>query len=109
MTVLEKIDYLEKSLDLSERRFAKEYHIPKSLLKKWRQGKDSPKGENLAFLCEQFGLSLNDFMDDSSSISHSNKFANEHDCVAKINDNPPVCLIYEDYPREDNSRYEEVE
>lgn len=109
MTVLEKIDYLEKTLDLSERKFAKKYHVSKLLLKKWRKGQASPKGDELAYLCEQFGLSLSDFMDDNSSISYSDKYANEHECVGKVGQSTPVSLIYEDYPREDNARYEEVD
>lgn len=109
MTVLEKIDYLEKALDLSEMKFAKKYKISFFLLKKWRNGQALPKKENLAYLCEQFGLSLGDFMDDNSSISYESKYADEHACIGKVNQNKPVSLIYEDYPREDNSRYEEVD
>ena len=109
MTVIQKINYLEKSLDVTDRKFAKDYHIPYLLLKKWKSGKATPKAKDLAYLCEQFGLSLPDFMDDNSSIAYGKKYADEHDCLAKINQKKPVSLIYEDYPREDNGRYEEVD
>ena len=109
MTVIEKIDQLEKALDVNDRKFAKDFHIPFLLLKKWRSGKVRPKANELAYLCEQFGLSLTDFMDDNSSISRDQKYANEHDCIARISSEKPVSIIYEDYPREDNGRYEETD
>ncbi len=106
MTVIEKIDYLIKYLDLSERKFSKVYRIRKNIIKKWRLGQAIPKPENVKYLCEQFNLSVQDFLDDNSSINVQGCYADEHKCVGQISPNP-VEGISEDYPVEDNFRYEE--
>lgn len=106
MTVIEKIDYLIKYLDIPERVFAKKFRIRKNIIKKWRLGQAVPKPENVNYLCEQFDLSTQDFLDESSSINIKGCYADEHKCVRKISTLAQEGLN-EDYPNEDNSRYEE--
>lgn len=106
MTVIEKIDYLIKYLDLPERVFSKKFRIRKNIIKKWRQGIATPKPENVAYLCEQFDFSVSDFLDESSSIDVNGCYADEHKCVRKITSNNEEGQS-EDFPHEDNFRYEE--
>ncbi len=107
MTVVEKVDYLLKCLDLTERQFAKKYRIRKNVISKWRQGVSSPKPENVNYLCDKFGLSVSDFLDESSTLDISQKYADEHRIIGKFNVNSIEANNNEDYPNEDNSRYEE--
>lgn len=108
MTVIEKVDYLLKCLDLTERQFAKKYRIRKNVISKWRQGTLSPKSENVAYLCDKFGLSISDFLDESSTLDINKKYADEHRILGKIRANEEH-INSEDFPNEDNSRsrYEE--
>lgn len=106
MTVVEKVDYLLKCLDLTERQFAKKYRIRKNVISKWRKGTLSPKPENVNYLCDKFGLSLSDFLDESSTLDISQKYADEHRILGKFNASAEA-TNNEDFPNEDNSRYEE--
>lgn len=106
MTVVDKIDYLIRSLDISERQFLRKYHIRHSSVKKWRNSSLKPCKSELIYLCDCFDLSIDDFMDDTSTISYLDIKDDEHLCAkkkqAEIND-----TVNEDYPFEDNARYEE--
>lgn len=106
MTIIEKIDYLIKSLDISERQFSKKYHIHHSLIKKWRNSTLKPCKSDLSFLCDEFDLSIDDFMNDSSSISYLDIKKGEHLCARKPQEEIKN-TVSEDYPFEDNARYEE--
>jgi len=106
MTVVEKVDYLIKYLDLPEWKFAKKYRIRKNVIRKWRNGEALPKPENVKYLCEKFGLSIEDFLDDNSSIDIRGCYADEHRILGKIKKEEHNG-ISEDYPHEDNFRYEE--
>ncbi len=106
MTVIEKVDYLLKCLDLSERQFAKKYRIRKNIITKWREGQATPKRENVAYLCDKFNLSVEDFLDDNSTLDISAKYADEHKILGKIKLNEST-FNNEDFPNEDNARYEE--
>ena len=106
MTVVEKVDYLIKRLDLTEKEFSKKYRIRKNIIKKWRSGEATPKPENVRYLCDKFGLSIEDFLDNDSTLDRA-AFANEHRVVGKVDPKKKTVLIHEDYPQEDNSRYEE--
>ena len=106
MTVVEKIDYLLKRLDLTEKQFSIRYRIRKHTIEKWRKGEALPKRENVEYLCKCFNLSVGDFLDDDSSLKLDGCFADEHKILGQI-DQQQDCDFSEDYPREDNSRYEE--
>ncbi len=106
MTVIEKVDYLLKCLGLTERQFAKKYRIRKNIINKWRIGAAYPKAENVAYLCNKFGLSVEDFLDDNSTLDINAKYADEHRILGKIRSNE-TNFNNEDFPNEDNSRYEE--
>ena len=56
MTVVEKIDYLLKRLDLTEKQFSIRYRIRKHTIEKWRKGEALPKRENVEYLCKCFNL-----------------------------------------------------
>lgn len=105
MTVVEKIDYLIKHLDMPEKAFAKKYRIRKNIISKWRTGEALPKPENVAFLCEKFGFEINDFLDSNSSLDNHSLASNEHIVLGKKSQTQAG--INEDYPPEDNARYEE--
>lgn len=107
MTVVEKVDFLIKKLDLTEKEFSRKYRIRKNIIKKWRTGEAQPKPENVRYLCDKFGLSVEDFLDSDSSLDMHNHFANEHKVVSKMTSSKKKAAISEDYPHEDNSRYEE--
>lgn len=106
MTVVEKVDYLIKCLGLTERQFAKKYRIRKNIISKWRQGLAYPKRDNVQYLCEQFEISVEDFLDDNSTLDINSKYADEHHIVGKYRKEEPIG-VNEDFPPEDNSRYEE--
>ena len=107
MTVVEKVDFLIKKLDLTEKEFSRKYRIRKNIIKKWRSGEATPKPENVRYLCDKFGLSVEDFLDNDSSLDMHNYFANEHRVVGKANSSKNRSAVSEDFPHEDNSRYEE--
>ncbi len=106
MTVIEKVDYLIKHLDLNEKQFAKKFRIRKNVISKWRAGALSPKPENIKYLCEKFGFELNDFLDDNSTLDFKDSNKNKH-VILGIKKVHNESAVSEDYPHEDNSRYEE--
>lgn len=106
MTVVEKIDYLIRSVDIPERKFARKYHIRHSNIKKWRNSSLKPCKSELFYLCDCFNLSIDDFMDDTSTISYIDIKDNEHLCAKKTHEEIGN-TVNEDYPFEDNARYEE--
>ena len=105
MTFLEKISFIQNNLHLNDYAFCTRYRIKISYLKKWRKGLLKPTENDIKWLCNSFNLDVNDFLDDSSTLSKKIK-EGEHPCKTKPVQEKPNS-IYEDYVREDNSRYEE--
>ena len=105
MVFLEKISFIQNKLHLNDYAFCTRFRIKISYLKKWRKGLLKPSSEDVKWVCNHFHLDANDFLDDTSTLSEKvNK--GEHPCKTKPVEEKPN-TIYEDYVREDNSRYEE--
>jgi len=105
MKFLEKIAFIEEKLNFNDLAFCARYKIKLGSLKKWRNGQASPTPKDVKFICKDFNLDVNDFLDDSSTLL-DNVLEGEHPCATKpLPDRDNV--IYEDFVREDNSRYEE--
>jgi len=105
MKFLEKIAFIEGKMNISDGAFCARYKMKYSLLKKWRAGQGAPTPKDVKYLCKEFNLDVEDFLDDTSTLAREVK-EGEHPCKVKpIEDRDNV--IYEDYVREDNSRYEE--
>ena len=105
MKFLEKIAFIENKLHLNDYAFCTRFRIKISYLKKWRKGLLTPTTEDVKWVYNYFNLDANDFLNDSSTLSKEVKDG-EHPCATK----PHVERkneVYEDYAREDNSRYEE--
>ena len=105
MKFLEKIAFIEKQLHLNDFAFCSRFRIKISVLKKWRKAQLAPTPSDVVWACNYFNLDVNDFLNDSSTLSKEIKDG-EHPCatlphVEKKNE------VYEDYAREDNPRYEE--
>ena len=105
MKFLEKIAFIQNKLHLNDYAFCTRFRIRISVLKKWRKGLITPTANDVKWVCVYFNLDAKDFMNDSSTLSKDVKDG-EHPCatvphIEKRNE------IYEDYAREDNSRYEE--
>ena len=107
MTVLEKVLFLQKSYNLNDRAFCSRFRIKYGLLKKWKDGSVKPESKYLFFLCCELELDINDFMSDDSTLSKEGMKNNEHLCKVHKKNQPIESEILEDFPREDNSRYEE--
>jgi len=105
MVFLEKVAFIQKSLHLNDYAFCTRFRIKISYLKKWRKGLLSPTLDDVKWVCNYFHLDENDFLDDSSTLSKKVE-KDEHPCKVKPIDEKPN-TIYEEYVREDNSRYEE--
>ncbi len=74
-------------------------------MKKLMDGRFQPQLRNVVEICKEFKLDPNDFLDNTSTIAKEVK-EGEHPCkFVKPADRDQV--IYEDFAREDNSRYEE--
>lgn len=106
MTVIEKIDYLINKLNISEKQFAKTYRIRRNLILKWRNNQLAPKIENVSYLCDKFNFEVDDFLDSKSTLDSQSCPNNEHKIKVKQN-SQNNSSINEDYPHEDNARYEE--
>jgi len=105
MTVLEKLEFLAKSYGLSEHKFLQKCHVHYGLMKKIRNGyKVSAK--DVKKLCKILDFDVNDFIDESSSLKHELK-EGEHFIKKASPTNIPAHAVLEDFPHEDNSRYEE--
>ena len=105
MNFLEKIAFIEEKLRLNDYEFCTRFRIRISVLKKWRKHQLAPTKEDIKWVCNYFNVDATDFLNDSSTLSKKVK-EGEHPCASKAfveKEN----VIYEDYAREDNSRYEE--
>lgn len=107
MTVLEKVIFLQKSYNLNDRSFCSRFRIKYGLLKKWKNKSLEPEAKYLFYLCCELELDINDFMSNDSTLSKENMKENEHICKAHKKAKQVDSEILEDFPREDNSRYEE--
>ena len=105
MTFLEKIAFLEDSLHFNDGAFCARYKIKLGLLKKWKANQAKPTIKDIRYICMDFNLDATDFLDDSSTLSKDIK-KGEHPCATKPVEEK-ANTIYEDFVREDNSRYEE--
>lgn len=105
MTLLEKILFLQKAMNLDDHEFSTRFHIKVGNFRKFKIGKISLQKNSIQEICLEFNLDFDDFMDDSSTLDKEAK-ANEHICklVPKVIKGE---TILEDFAREDNSRYEE--
>ena len=105
MKFLEKVAFIEENLRLNDYAFCTRFRIKISLLKKWRKELLAPTAEDVKWVCDYFNLDANDFLNDLSTLSKEIK-EEEHPCASKpfVDRND---VVYEDYSREDNSRYEE--
>ena len=101
MITIEKIDFILKTTRWSEKRFARKFFLQKDALDRWHLGEDIHE-KDVQNICKYFRLDPKDFLDDTKNIflKSTNKF-----CEFSLNEeeieNP------EDYPHEDNARYEE--
>ena len=105
MKFLEKIAFIQKQLHLNDFAFCSRFRIKISVLKKWRKAQSTPTEKDVVWVCNYFNLDASDFLNDKSTLAKEIKDG-EHPCATK----PHVEKkneIYEDYTREDNSRYEE--
>lgn len=101
MTTIEKIDFIMKTLKWSEKRFSKKFYLHKDALTKWRNHEVDPTEKDVKNICKYFHLEVNEFLDNERIIflKNTDKF-----CNFSLNEEE---VISEDYPFEDNSRYEE--
>ena len=106
MTVLEKVLFLQKSYNLNDRAFCSRFRIKYGLLKKWKANVVTPESKYLFYLCCELELDINDFMSNNSTLSKDNIKENEHMCKVHQKEHSDN-VVLEDFPREDNSRYEE--
>jgi len=105
MVFLEKVAFIQNSLHLNDYAFCTRFRIKISNLKKWRKGLLAPTTNDVQWVCNYFNLDATDFLDDSSTLSKKVE-EGEHPCKIKpVVEKPNT--IYEEYAREDNSRYEE--
>lgn len=98
-----KIEFLQESLKLNDKQFAVKYKIRLSTLKSWKKGL-KPELKDVIEICKDYHLDPKDFVSDQSTLI--NPKGNEHLC-ATIPREDKSNTIYEDFAREDNSRYEE--
>ena len=105
MKFLEKITFIQNKLHLNDYAFCTRFRIKISNLKKWRKNLLKPTENEVQWVCNYFSLDVKDFLDDSSTLAKTVKDG-EHPCLVKPKEEKPN-VIYEDYQREDNSRYEE--
>lgn len=105
MTVLEKLEFLAKSYGLTEHKFLQKYHAHYGLMKKLRGGYVA-QASDVKKLCRILDFDINDFLDDASSVSRDLK-KGEHFVKKASPQKEYKDVVLEDYPHEDNSRYEE--
>ena len=103
MKTIEKIDFIIKTTKWSKRRFTKKFYLPKDALDKWYAGEE-PKENDVRNICKYFRLDIKDFLNDNLNIflMCTDKF-----CVFSLHDDE--IGVPEDFPMEDNARYEEKE
>ena len=107
MTVIEKVSFLQKSYNLNDRAFCSRFRIKYGMLKKWKDGLAKPESKYLFYLCCELELDIDDFMSNDSTLSKEVMKEGEHMCKIHKKDTPVESEVLEDFPREDNSRYEE--
>jgi len=105
MILIDKLIYLQKRLNLSDKEFASRYKIKQKVLKQWKEGILVPTKLELEPICLEFNLLIDDFMNDNSTLDNTVKDGEHPCCLNPKEDRSDV--IYEDYYREENSRYEE--
>ena len=105
MVFQEKISFIQNNLHLNDYAFCTRFRIKISYLKKWRKGLLTPTEKDVKWVCNHFHLDEKDFLDDTSTLYKDIK-EGEHPCKTKPVEEKPN-TIYEDFVREDNSRYEE--
>ena len=105
MTVLEKLEYLAKSYGLTEHKFLQKYHAHYGLIKKLRGGYETQPAD-VKKLCKILNFDIEDFLSNTSSVSRNLK-SDEHFVKKGSPEHIPTYAVLEDYPHEDNSRYEE--
>jgi len=105
MKFSEKVAFIQNSLQLTDGNFCSRYKIKMGLFKKLKSGQITPTPKNVKFICKEFNLDVADFLDDSSTLAKTINDG-EHPCSLKQTEEKKN-VIYEDYVREDNSRYEE--
>ncbi len=103
MTAIEKIDFIIKTTKWSDRRFTKKFYLKKDSLEKWRNKEIEPMEKDVRNICKYFHLEISDFLDANKIIflKNTDKF-----CNFSLNEEE---VVSEDYPNEDNARYEEKE
>ena len=105
MTVLEKLEFLAKSYGLTEHKFLQKYHAHYGLIKKLRAGYVCQPSDVKKF-CKILDFDVEDFLSDKSSVGRELK-EGEHFVKKASPTVMPKATVLEDYPRGDNSRYEE--
>lgn len=104
MKFSEKISFLEDSLKLNDKEFSNRYKIKLAILKKWKNNELSPTEKEVINICNDFKLDAKDFLSNESTLKEP--VGKEHPC-AMLTSSDRSNVIYEDFAREDNSRYEE--
>lgn len=107
MKPLEKVLFLQKSYNLNDRAFCSRFRIKYGMLKKWKEQKVEPEQKYLFYLCCELELDVDDFMSNNSTLSKANMKSDEHLCAVHKKNKVVDSEVLEDFPREDNSRYEE--
>jgi len=105
MKVVEKLSYLQKCSGFAEKKFCKINGFPIQLYWQWMNGLSTPTVNDVRYLCEKNNLDVDDFMNESSTISTSLIKDGEHVCkLIHVNESLDN---HEDFPHESNDRYEE--
>ena len=101
MTALEKVEFIIKTLKWSEKRFTRKFYLKSDSLENWRHGNSAPNESDVKNICKYFHLNTKDFLNNDRIIflKNADKFCN----FSMDEEN----TISEDFPKEDNSRYEE--
>lgn len=107
MKPIEKVLFLQKSYNLNDRAFCSRFRIKYGMLKRWKNQGVKPDAKYLFYLCCELELDVNDFMSDDSTLVKDGMKPNEHMCAVHKKAKQVESEILEDFPREDNSRYEE--
>lgn len=103
MKVLEKIELLIKGHGITERQFLMQYHAHFGLAKRIRGGYN-PNVNDVKKMCRLLNFDPVDFLDPTSTLVEP---VREGEHLVKPFVQASNNAVYEDYPHEDNSRYEE--
>lgn len=106
MTAFEKVLYIQKSVNLSDRDFCHQYKIKYSDFKSWKKNEKEPALEDIEYLIKYFQFDELDFFNELSTIEPTPK-TKEHKCAFVKEQYQDGNVIYEDFAREENARYEE--